>query len=69
MERIEEVQFFFKEMKSIYLLDQKYFGHKQFMDIMAFVMLSKDKVDKNPDPSKYACEGKLMRQRKLRAKS
>ena len=65
IEKIEEVQFFFKNMKRMYDRSTSYEGHARFMRILYFIEQERNEIDMTEKKHNYKISGKMARERKL----
>ena len=65
IEKIEEIQFFFKDMKNLYERTAFYEGHARFMRILYFIEHEKSLIDLTEKKYNYRVSGKMARDRKL----
>ncbi len=65
IEKIEEVQFFFKNMKKLYERSSSYEGHSRFLKVLYFIESEKHQIDLTEKKNNYQVSGKMARERKL----
>jgi len=65
IEKIEEIQFYLKEMKRMYTKEIYYEGHQRFMKLMYFVEFEKNEIDLTEKKHNFYVQGKMARDRKF----
>jgi len=65
IEKIEEIQFFMKEMKRVYERQVCYEGHQQFMKMLYFLEAEKGQIDMTEKKNNFYIQGKIARERKF----
>ena len=65
IEKIEEVQFFLKNMKKMYTRQIFYGGHQRFMKMLYFIENEKGQIDMTEKKHNFYIQGKMARDRKF----
>ena len=63
--KIEDVQYFMKDMKSMYINHVNYEGHDEFMKLLYIIEDMKPKIDMTIKKNEFKVDGKIARERRF----
>ena len=63
--KIEDVQYFMKDMKSMYISSVYYEGHDEFMKLLYIIEDMKPKIDMTIKKNEFKVDGKIARERRF----